>query len=112
MADSVTPRSAQPKGLQQLLELIKSDQVDTLIVFQRDRLTRSFDEYLKMLKLIYQHEIKIVFTAREYAPFNHDLNTGIISESLFLLNIEMERTIMSNRIKAALKKNNLKKTLI
>lgn len=104
IADSVTPRSSQPKGLQKLLELIKSDQVDTLIVFHRDRLTRSFDEYLKMLKLIYEREIKVIFTAREHVPFNHDQNTGLISESLFLLFIEMERTNMSKRRKAAMKR--------
>ncbi|PEQ84672.1 hypothetical protein CN481_22150 [Bacillus sp. AFS006103] len=51
IVDHGAPATSKPNGLQQLLDLIKKEQVDTLIIYKRDRLTRSEDEYIDILKL-------------------------------------------------------------
>jgi DNA invertase Pin-like site-specific DNA recombinase len=103
IVDHCAPATSKPKGLQQLLDLIKEDQVDTLIIFKRDRLTRSEDEYLDILKSIYANGIKVVLTAEDSLPFNHDQKSGFLFESLIIKVINMEKTNMSIRIKAGLK---------
>lgn len=87
LTDEATSISSHRKGLQTLLELVKNDQVDTLIVYQQDRLTRSAHEYLEIMDLIYKHKVKVIFTGNEDIPFQHD----------------QEKTYMSNRMKAFLK---------
>ncbi|TYS54722.1 recombinase family protein [Rossellomorea marisflavi] len=73
----------QRPALKELLDLIRNDEVDTLIDYQRDRLAREFYEYLEIILLIYTHKVKVIFTATGHLPFNHDIESGIHSEGLF-----------------------------
>lgn len=98
IVDHGVPVSSNLNGLQQLLDLISQDQVDTLIVYSRDRLTRNEDEYQAILKLIYAHEVKVVDTAKGTLPFNQNQQI----EDFYLRVINMEKASMSNRIKAGL----------
>jgi site-specific DNA recombinase len=93
------PATSQPEGFDNLLDLIRNDQVETLIVYKRDRITRNLDEYLDLLKLINHHQVKVAFTASGHPPININLQI----ESLYADIINRERIIMSNRIKTALK---------
>lgn len=106
IADSVTPKSYQPKGLQWLLDLIKNDQVDTLIVSTRDRLSRNYDEYMEIINEIYKHQVKVIFTSRE-RPLIHDRDSGVTFENILAMVREKERKIKSQRIKAGLKRKQL-----
>lgn len=97
------PISSKREGLQQLLDLIRQDQVETLIVFQRDRLTQNEDEYQDILRLIYSHGVKVILTSKSAIPFNNDQKDGMLFETLILQFINMEKIHMSMRIKNALK---------
>lgn len=99
ITDYATPSSFQQKGLQNLLELVKNDQVDTLIVYQRDRLARNFYEYLEIMDLIYTHKVNVIFTGNEQ-PFEHDQEFGTLKEFMYQLLHESEGSHISNRIKA------------
>lgn len=93
----------RPK-LKELLELIKNGQVDTLIVYQRDRLARDFYEYLEIILLIYTFKVKVIFTATGHLPFNHDLKSGLLSEGVFGMMSQLEGMNIVNRTKDAFQK--------
>ncbi|WP_281202989.1 recombinase family protein [Cytobacillus kochii] len=83
---SATKKKLEERSkMQELLELIRNEKVDTLIVYQRDRLARDFYEYLESILLIYTSKVKVIFTATGHLPFNfnHDLESGIFSEGVF-----------------------------
>lgn len=74
----------QRPALYQLLELIRQDKVSTLITYHRDRLARNFFEYIKIIKVFYEHEVNVIFTSFNSIPFHKDLETeaiyGILSQ--------------------------------
>ncbi|WP_079504486.1 recombinase family protein [Mesobacillus jeotgali] len=91
-------------ALQELLNLIRNDLVDTIIVYQRDRLAREFYEYLEIILLIYTHKVKVIFTATGHLPFNHDIESGIHSEGLFGMMSQIEGMSITNRTRDAFEK--------
>jgi site-specific DNA recombinase len=93
----------RPK-LKKLLEMIKNFEVDTLIVYQRDRLARDFYEYLEIILVIYTYKVTVIFTATGHLPFNHDLETGIFSEGVFGMMSQIEGMNIVNRTKDAFQK--------
>jgi site-specific DNA recombinase len=93
----------RPK-MQELLELIRNGQVDTLIVYQRDRLARDFYEYLEIILLLYTHKVKVIFTASGHLPFNHELESGIFSEGVFGMMSQIEGMNIVNRTGDAFQK--------
>ena len=93
----------QQVGLQKILELVKNDQLETLIVYQRDRLARNLIDYSEIAKLIYAHKVKVIFTASGELPFDSEQGSGVLKEIIYSQHREKERNMMSNRIKAALK---------
>lgn len=60
-------------GLQQILNMIRSGEVQTLIVYSRDRLARNFYEYLEIAKLLLERKVNVVFTQENARPFSDDL---------------------------------------
>jgi site-specific DNA recombinase len=93
----------RPK-MQELLELIRNEQVDTLIVYQRDRLARDFYEYLEIILLIYTYKVNVIFTATGHLPFNHDLESGMFSEGVFGMLSQIEGMNIANRTGDAFQK--------
>jgi site-specific DNA recombinase len=93
----------RPK-LKELLELIRNDQVDTLIVYQRDRLARDFYEYLEIILLIYTHNVKVIFTATGHLSFNHDIESGMYFEGVFGMLSQIEGMNITNRTRDAFQK--------
>lgn len=98
---------SQQVGLKEIMRLVENDQVDTIIVYQRDRLTRSFYKYLEIIDLIYAHKVKVIFTLSDEMPFQHDQEVGVLKEFYNAFLLEKERNHMSNRIKS-LKAKSLK----
>lgn len=102
---SATKRKIEERPkLKELLEMIKEGLVDTLIVYQRDRLARNFYEYLEIILLIYTYKVNVIFTATGHLPFNHDLENGIFSEGVFGMMSQIEGMNIVNRTKDAFQK--------
>ena len=93
----------RPKMVE-LLELIRNEQVETIIVYQRDRLARDFYEYLEIILLIYTHKVNVIFTATGHLPFNHDLESGMFSEGVFGMLSQIEGINIANRTGDAFQK--------
>jgi len=61
------------KKLQELLGLIRDGKVETLVVYDRDRLARKFYEYLEIARLLLDHKVKVIFTGSNVRPFDKSL---------------------------------------
>ncbi|MEH7076986.1 recombinase family protein [Neobacillus drentensis] len=93
--------SSQPTELVKLLDLIKKDRVDTLVVYDRSRLTSSVDNYLQLVNLINRHQVKVIFTLA--LEENHSLE-DLYSEGFKALMVKLEGIMLSNRIKEGIKR--------
>jgi len=62
----------QRKNMVEVINLIEMDQVDTIYVYDRSRLSRNFYEYLELVDLFIAHNINVVFTSTDatYFPFS------------------------------------------
>lgn len=72
------------KHLQTLIEMIKRDELHTLYVSDRSRLTRRFYEYFFLYSLLWEHNVEVVFTTTDasYPPFSQDTVTEGINALL------------------------------
>ena len=83
------------KHLQKLIEMVKREEIHTLFVYDRSRLTRRFYEYFFLYNLFWEHEVKVVFTTNAglYPPFSRD----IVTEGINALLTEEEGKNISRR---------------
>ncbi|MGD6874218.1 recombinase family protein [Sutcliffiella horikoshii] len=98
-SDMSAKSSSIREGLNELIDSISNDRIDTLIVFNRDRLTRDAEEYKKFIELFYAKNINVIFSGQGALPFNYDRRIETEMASL----VDKEREIMSRRIKIAQK---------
>lgn len=68
----------QRAGLRNLLEAIRNDEIEHLILYKRDRLARNVIEYMEIYELLQEKQIKVHFTTvgepvLEYTPMNRYL---------------------------------------
>lgn len=98
--DQGVPISSQTKELMKLIELISKDQVSTLIVYDRNRLSRSLDDYLFLVNLINIHQVEVVFTSsrEEIDKFGDMYREDIVAHIR-----KLEGIMLSNRIKTGIK---------
>ncbi|MFT4414528.1 recombinase family protein [Fredinandcohnia humi] len=94
--------SSKPPQQQKLIELIRKNLVDTLIIYDRSRLTNNLDTYLELVNLIHRHKIKVIFTAT--ALEEHRLG-DMYTEGIRLLFMKIEGIMLSNRLKDVKKYN-------
>lgn len=102
--------SSKRDGFDKLLDLIVQDQIDTLIVYSMDRLTRKQNEIIRIFELVHTHKVNVIFTPDGHLPVKQDLQRDNSSESLIALLAEIEREYISKRLKSAIRiKKSLKK---
>jgi DNA invertase Pin-like site-specific DNA recombinase len=89
---------SKPVDLLKLIDLIKNDEISTLVVYDRKRLVTSLDIYLQLINLIEMHKVKVIFTATDEEEFG-----DIYAEGVKGLIIKYESIMLSNRIKAGQK---------
>jgi DNA invertase Pin-like site-specific DNA recombinase len=53
--------SSKPVELLKLIDFIKEGRIDTLVVYERSRLTTSLDTYLELINLFDRHQVKVIF---------------------------------------------------
>lgn len=82
-----------------MLSQIALNEISVLIVFARDRLARNFYEYIKIVMLLNEHKVDVVFTSPQQVPYRRDIQT----ESLQGIMSEMEGKAISSRTREARK---------
>ncbi|RDE34142.1 hypothetical protein DV713_08565 [Parageobacillus thermoglucosidasius] len=85
--------------LVKLLDLVREDKVDTLLVYQRDRLARDFYEYLTIISELIKHNVNVIFTASDSPQFNKD----IVLEGAYAIFAQHEGHLINKRTSDARK---------
>ncbi len=88
-------------ALSRMLKLMKQGEIDTVIVYERDRLARNVYEYIAIAQVFYQHQIEVIYTASDAQPFHSD----IFVETWFGLSAQFEGERIKTRLSDARKRN-------
>ncbi|WP_019244438.1 MULTISPECIES: recombinase family protein [Bacillus] len=72
------------KHLLEFIERVKRDEIHTLYVYDRSRLTRRFYEYFCLYSLLWEHNVEVIFTTTDpsYPPFSRNTVTEAINALL------------------------------
>ncbi len=83
-------------GLQHLLADIRAGQVDTVVVYKVDRLTRSLADFAKMVELFDAHGVSFVSVTQQ---FNTTSSMGRLTLNILLSFAQFEREVTGERIR-------------
>jgi DNA invertase Pin-like site-specific DNA recombinase len=95
-------------ALQQLLTAIRQGQVDVIVVYKVDRLTRSLADFAKLVELFDGHEVSFVSVTQS---FNTTSSMGRLTLNVLLSFAQFEREVTGERIRdkiAASKKKGMR----
>ena len=94
-------------GLTLLLDAVRRNQVDVIVVYKVDRLTRSLADFAKIVALLDAHEVSFVSVTQQ---FNTTSSMGRLTLNVLLSFAQFEREVTAERIRdkiAASKKKGL-----
>ena len=83
-------------ALKQLMGRIKSGEVDTIVVYKIDRLTRSLTDFARLAELLDQHKVSFVSITQQ---FNTTTSMGRLMLNVLLSFAQFEREITGERIR-------------
>src|ERR1700720_231828 len=83
-------------ALQQLLEDVLSGQIDVIVVYKVDRLTRSLADFAKLVELFDEHDVSFVSVTQQ---FNTTTSMGRLTLNVLLSFAQFEREVTSERIR-------------
>jgi DNA invertase Pin-like site-specific DNA recombinase len=83
-------------ALQRLLNVIRSGQVDTIVVYKVDRLTRSLADFAKLVELFEEHNVTFVSVTQS---FNTTTSMGRLTLNMLLSFAQFEREVTGERIR-------------
>ena len=83
-------------GLRQLLDDIRSGEIDLVIVYKVDRLTRSLADFAKLTELFDAHDVSFVSVTQ---AFNTSTSMGRLTLNVLLSFAQFEREVAGERIR-------------
>lgn len=83
-------------ALQRLLEDVRAGNVDVIVVYKVDRLTRSLADFAKLVELFDQHQVSFVSVTQQ---FNTTTSMGRLTLNVLLSFAQFEREVTSERIR-------------
>lgn len=83
-------------GLQSLMEEIKHGQVDVVVVYKVDRLTRSLTDFAKLVDVFDKHDVSFVSVTQ---AFNTTSSMGRLTLNVLLSFAQFEREVTAERIR-------------
>ncbi len=83
-------------ALQQLINDIKAGQIDVVIVYKVDRLSRSLADFVKIIDLFDHHEVSFASITQQ---FNTSSSMGRLTLNVLLSFAQFEREVTSERIR-------------
>ena len=99
--------SMERPALQRLLEFVKTERIDVIVVYKVDRLTRSLADFAKLVELFDAHKVSFVSVTQS---FNTTTSMGRLTLNVLLSFAQFEREVTGERIRdkiAASKKKGL-----
>jgi len=92
---------ADRPALMRMIKLVKQGRINRIIVYERDRLARNVYEYIYIVKIFYEYEVEVIFTASDAPLFSKDL----FLETWYGLSAQFEGRRISTRLSDARKRN-------
>ncbi|VAV91971.1 Site-specific recombinases, DNA invertase Pin homologs, partial [hydrothermal vent metagenome] len=86
----------QRPALQSLMEEIKRGQVDVVVVYKVDRLTRSLTDFAKLVDIFDRHDVSFVSVTQ---AFNTTTSMGRLTLNVLLSFAQFEREVTAERIR-------------
>lgn len=83
-------------ALQRLIEAIKAGQIDTIVVYKVDRLTRSLSDFAKLVEIFDAHQTAFVSVTQQ---FNTTSSMGRLTLNVLLSFAQFEREVTGERIR-------------
>ena len=83
-------------ALKRLLEDIEADRVDTVVVYKVDRLTRSLDDFAKIVEVFDRQDVSFVSITQQ---FNTTPSMGRLTLNMLLSFAQFEREVTGERIR-------------
>ena len=92
----VSGGSMQRPALKRLLADITADQIDVVVVYKIDRLTRSLADFARMVELFDRHRVSFVSVTQ---AFNTTSSMGRLTLNVLLSFAQFEREVTGERIR-------------
>ena len=83
-------------GLQRLLDDVKADKIDVVVVYKVDRLSRSLGDFAQMIDLFDKHGVSFVSVTQQ---FNTTTSMGRLTLNILLSFAQFEREVTGERIR-------------
>jgi len=83
-------------ALQQLLAEVRSGEIDVIVVYKVDRLTRSLADFAKLVELFDQHSVSFVSVTQS---FNTTSSMGRLTLNVLLSFAQFEREVIGERVR-------------
>jgi DNA invertase Pin-like site-specific DNA recombinase len=88
--------SLERPALQALLDQVRSEKIDIVVVYKVDRLTRSLADFAKLVELFDQHEVSFVSVTQS---FNTTSSMGRLTLNVLLSFAQFEREVIGERVR-------------
>jgi site-specific DNA recombinase len=88
--------SLERPALQELLTEVRAGQVDVIVVYKVDRLTRSLSDFAKLVELFDQHSASFVSVTQS---FNTTTSMGRLTLNVLLSFAQFEREVIGERVR-------------
>ena len=83
-------------ALQQLLQDIENDEIDVIVVYKVDRLTRALSDFARIVEIFDRHEVSFVSVTQQ---FNTTTSMGRLTLNVLLSFAQFEREVTGERIR-------------
>jgi len=83
-------------ALQRLLDDVRAEKIDVIVVYKVDRLTRSLADFAKLVELFDQHNVSFVSVTQQ---FNTTTSMGRLTLNVLLSFAQFEREVTAERIR-------------
>jgi DNA invertase Pin-like site-specific DNA recombinase len=83
-------------ALQELLDRVRARQIDVIVVYKVDRLTRSLADFAKLVELFDEHEASFVSATQS---FNTTSSMGRLTLNVLLSFAQFEREVIGERVR-------------
>src|SRR5277367_6776504 len=83
-------------ALQRLLEDVRAEKIDIIVVYKVDRLTRSLADFAKLVELFDRHTVSFVSVTQQ---FNTTTSMGRLTLNVLLSFAQFEREVIGERVR-------------
>lgn len=95
-------------GISKLRKMVEGGEVEELILYSRDRISRNRKEYFEFVNCLINQNVKVTFTSSIEPPFQYDLSLESVDASLIEMRYkEIKEEFIIRRFRGEKTKNSI-----